>query len=261
MFLIKKFFKYLSKRKNLPNLILWWFKDYLDWNLISLYHKISYEFYKKWELSYLNLNIITKYRNISFVIDEFTSFDITSLDPDNTNSVIIFQNISNKSLNTITIYSPSCTSYYYKYKIPDSVPTFQVLEDNYVEKWKSLLDWDRISLCQNINKEFVEKYKDRINFDLLKQNIFLQKRIKDWFIAYTIIDNECLDYKEIIDRKETDWVIIYNYDPVLSDKNKDRLNVKIIKVKVLYKDLKTSNKASKVKIIRVLNNFKIKGKL
>jgi hypothetical protein len=47
---------------------------------------------------------------------------------------------------------------------------YQNLTDEYIEKHQNNLNWDRISMYHKVSPQFLNKFLNRINIDLLKKN-------------------------------------------------------------------------------------------
>lgn len=83
---------------------------------------------------------------------------------------------------------------------------------------------------------------NKINFDYLKQNILTQTNInKEWFTAYLLMF-------------EDDLILFSSYNEAI------RVNPYLVRIRIYYKDLITTDRAKKASILRKVNKYKICGK-
>ena len=106
------------------------------------------------------------------------------------------------------------------------------LKEEFIEKYKDQLDWDCISIHRKLSEEFIEKYKDRVNwrFISLHQKLseeFIEK-YKDRVDWYRISSNQKLS-KEFIEKYKdgVDWDCISLHQKLSEEfieKYKDRVD-------------------------------------
>jgi len=68
------------------------------------------------------------------------------------------------------------------------------LSEQFIEKYKDKVDWNRISECQELSEKFIEKYKDKVNWYYISKH---QKLSTEFIIKHMdkiteyIFDNPC----------------------------------------------------------------------
>lgn len=110
---------------------------------------------------------------------------------------------------------------------------YQVLTESFIDKYKDKVKWDIISVMQVLSEEFIEKHNDRVNWygisdnqKLSEQFIEKHKNIVEW---YLIIKHQNLSYV-FLDKH------LYEYSLYIKDidvcRNKEHVN----KLQEKYKD-------------------------
>jgi len=150
------------------------------------------------------------------------------------------------------------------------ISKYQKLSEKFIEKYKDKVNWKYISEHQKLSKSFIEKHKDKLNLDLIehswhykteeekKKEILktgLYECYNDYFIAYKAVRRDRLSlfncqyiykkgkiYKTFADVSSNENSFGFGCGTLdyAKEYGRDILsmsNIKIIKVKIYYKDV------------------------
>lgn len=211
--------KTISKFQHLNSDIFELYNDLLDWNYITMHQHINFDIFCKYikniNISLLHYNIILNCyindKTVSMfdkkIFDNIGYYDNVSIDYifnnlSDISEVGIISIIENRELSIDNINKLLELDITDKTKLINKICENQDIDDNFIELYKDYIDWDILSENLNWTTELIEKYFDNINLDLIVQNIYLSNSLCDKIKTLCIIKNKPinnLNFNDIID--------------------------------------------------------------
>ena len=176
----------ISSYQILNQEILYKYHKKLKWKIIFEKQNLSEQLIRKYKYKVNHdLSIIIKYQNVSekFLIDYNSKVGHNEV-------IYLLENykLSENYLNFIINSSKSwwdCYEFMYdKENAFNKISRYQILSENFIEKYKNNLNWKFITIYQKLSEKFIEKYNKNINWDFvsIRQKIspsFLKKYNKN----------------------------------------------------------------------------------
>lgn len=176
-----------SRYEYLPDYFIEKYKDFLDWNYLSLYQRLSEEMIEKYS-DLVNWEYISSCQKMSeeFILKNKSNVSWDSISSNQQLSMkFIEENIDNISFNSIAKYQVLSEEFIEKYKYCifwDYVSIYQKLSEEFIERNKDYVIWVNISKYQKLSEEFIEKHCYDVDWDLISSfqklsNEFIERNI------------------------------------------------------------------------------------